>query len=721
MRNTNLLNSTHIHLALLTLCCGAPLAAQQEEASLLAHDETSVPTAHVQGNGQPFGIRDLISAPSIGAPLVTSDNVFALYTISRVDAGDFKRKTKTYLRNLNTPESAEIAIDALDDAHDFAFDAQNILYFLSSRGGEYARLWRSALGADGTFAPAELALDAGQEIAGYKLAPDSHKVAIWGRVAADCTTFACAKEGAPTAVGSGRLYEGDIGFYRHWDSWTQPGVFNRIFVYPLSPDAMAAPIAADGAGAGGGFVGDSPIMPFGGADDVAWRMDSAGLWFAGRVSNAKEPTSTNIDIWYSDLSGGAPLNTTAANLATDILPTPSPDGRYLAYLAMARPGYEADRLAIHIRDLATGRIRVLADAIDRSFDSLSWSVDARYIYATAQDVLDVPIFKIDVESGAAAKLDLFDGNEAHISSVIPLKSGAIMFARDSLQTPADLFMASEGARAVPLTTISRDALAPFQSVATTRFRFKGANGDDVWGQITKPEGAGAPLPAILYVHGGPQGSFNDAWSRRWNPRVLASQGYAVISVDFHGSTGYGQDFTDAINQDWGGKPLEDLQKGFAAALSRDPQIDGSRACAMGASYGGYMMNWIAGNWPDRFKCLVQHDGLFDMRSFYYETEELWFPRWDFGGSYAARSATYEKWNPVNYVDNWKTPMLVITGEKDFRVPYTQGLAAFTALQERNIPSQLLVFPDENHWVLKPANSAQWHDTVFAWLQRWLKN
>ncbi|MFN3863591.1 MAG: S9 family peptidase, partial [Erythrobacter sp.] len=226
--------------------------------------------------------------------------------------------------------------------------------------------------------------------------------------------------------------------------------------------------------------------------------------------------------------------------------------------------------------------------------------------------------------------------------------------------------------------------------------------------------------AILYIHGGPQGSFNDAWSHRWNPRVTASQGYAVISVDFHGSTGYGQAFTDAINKNWGGWPLEDLQKGLAAALALDPQIDGTRTCAMGASYGGYMVNWIAGNWPDRFDCLVQHDGIFDTRSFYYATEELWFPRWDFGGSYTQAKDTYEKWNPANHVDKWQTPMLVVTGELDFRVPYTQGLQSFTALQERGIPAQLLVFPDENHWVLGAKNALQWHNTVFAWLDRWLK-
>jgi dipeptidyl aminopeptidase/acylaminoacyl peptidase len=255
---------------------------------------------------------------------------------------------------------------------------------------------------------------------------------------------------------------------------------------------------------------------------------------------------------------------------------------------------------------------------------------------------------------------------------------------------------------------------------TTRFSFEGAQGDTVWGQITRLENQEGPIPAILYIHGGPQGTFNDVWSSRWNARAVASQGYAVISVDFHGSAGYGQAFKDSINRDWGGKPLEDLQKGLAAALAEDPQIDGTRACAMGASYGGYMVNWIAGQWPERFDCLVQHDGLFDMRSFYYATEELWFPRCDFGGSYAEARDTYERWNPVNLVDKWQTPMLVIAGERDFRVPYTQGLQSFTALQERGIPSQLLVFPDENHWVLGAANSLQWHETVFDWLDRWLR-
>ena len=221
------------------------------------------------------------------------------------------------------------------------------------------------------------------------------------------------------------------------------------------------------------------------------------------------------------------------------------------------------------------------------------------------------------------------------------------------------------------------------------------------------------------IHGGPQGSMGNDWHYRWNPSVYAAWGYAVVFIDFHGSTGYGQAFTDAIRGDWGGKPLVDLQKGWAHALKTYDFLDGDKAAALGASYGGYMINWIAGNWPDAFKALVNHDGIFDNRSMYYTTEELWFDEWEHGGPYFANPQMHEKHNPAAHVAKWQTPMLVIHGEKDYRVPPEQGIATFTALQRRGIDSQLLIFPDENHWVLKPQNSVQWHDTVRAWLQRWI--
>ena len=685
---------------LATLAAGA--AALSLATPLAAQDRPAAPRPAMSA-------ADLVAMPRLGAPSVSKDGNRAVYSVTTTDPESYARSSDYYLHDLTAAHAAPARLDLGGPASSVMFGGDGWLYFLSDRalsegGEELSRLWRVQLGPQGVASAPVLAADLTAGIDGFALAPAGGAVAVWAEIARDCPNFGCAGDGSAhlPGPGDGLLYEGDAGFVRHWDSWETPGTFSRVFVFELEDGRVTGEgRALDGAAGAGGPTGDTPTKPFGGGEDVAWAPDGSGVYFVARETGADEPISTNLDIWWSDLSGAAPTNLTAANEATDALPTPSPDGRYLAYLAMARPGYEADRMVVQLRDLATGQTRALTQGFDRSFSSLAWTPDSRFLVATAQDVLDTPAFRIDPRDGSVERLDLMAGHEAHIGNATPLAGERLLFTRDSIGAPPELYLS-------------------LASITTERFSFPGAEGDTVWGQITKPEGHEGRMPAILYVHGGPQGSFNDGWSTRWNPRVLASQGYAVISVDFHGSTGYGQAFTDAINRDWGGKPLEDLQKGLAAALALDPQIDGERACAMGASYGGYMMNWIAGQWPERFDCLVQHDGLFDMRSFYYATEELWFPRWDFGGSYQEQTETYERWNPVNFVDRWQTPMLVVTGQKDFRVPYTQGIQSFTALQERGIPSQLLVFPGENHWVLGAKNSLQWHDTVFAWLDRWLK-
>ena len=677
---------------------------------------------------QPMSALDLVSAPRVGSPVVGKDGDRYVYQVTTTDRDTLKRTTTTYTSRLSAPKLPHGKLDLGGDAYDLKFGDDGYLYFLSSRAptdgaSEQSRLWRVMVDGGTVAGSPQLVLDAKASIAGYALAPGAKRVAVWGDIARDCATFGCDGDGTAhlPGPGTGRLYDGSQGFVRHWDDWETTGTYSRIFVFDLANGkASASGTALDSLGRAT-LTGDSPTKPFGGGEEIAWSADGSTVFFTARNSDAAEPRSTDTDIYAADLTRARLTDLTAANEATDTQPAPSPDGKWLAYLAMKRPGYESDRLVVQLRDLKTGRTRALTEGFDRSFGSLAWTDDSRYIIATAQDVLDTPAFRIDVRSGAVERLDLMAGNEAHIGNVQPLSNQRLLFTRDSIGAPPEIYLSAGYEQAQPLTAYGKTALGERSAVVTDRFSFTGAGGDTVWGQITKPEGYEGKLPAILYVHGGPQGSFNDGWSSRWNPRVVASQGYAVVSVDFHGSTGYGQAFTDSINRDWGGKPLQDLQLGLAAALAQDSQIDGERTCAMGASYGGYMMNWIAGRWPDRFKCLVQHDGLFDMRSFYYTTEELWFPAWDFGGSYTEARDEYERWNPVNYVENWQTPMLVITGEKDFRVPYTQGIASFTALQERDIPSELLVFPDENHWVLKPANSLQWHNTVFAWLDRWLKD
>jgi len=705
-----------------------PLIAH--DAPTKANDSSGESAASALAEGQasakqPMKPHDLVTMPRLGAPIVTKSGTFAAYSVTYTDAKTYDRFAAHYLLDLVTPGADPIELDLQLSAYALAFAADDYLYFLSdehpdARTSPRMRLWRTALEANGNASPPQMVAELpGTDISGFLVSPTNDKLALIVEAPRSCTRFPCG----PTAetVGSGRLYAGENGFYRHWDRWETPGAFNRVFVF----DLVRGQITGDGTPIDGvdpesGITGHTPTMPFGGLEDLAWASDGSGLYFVAREANAAEPTSTDLDIYLSDLTEAAPNVLTGANPAHDSAPTPSPDGKTLAYLAMARPGYESDQMVIHLLDIASGQTRALTSKTDLSFGSLAWSADGSALIATAGDVLDTPAFRIDAQTGAVTRLDLIAGNEAHIGAIRPLTDSRLLFTRDSIGSPAELYLAQGMQQARPLTDIVTTKLGQLASTRTTRFSFEGAEGDTVWGQITRLEQFDGQMPAILYVHGGPQGSFNDGWSSRWNPRLLASQGYAVISIDFHGSSGYGQEFMDSINRDWGGKPLVDLQKGLKAALKLDRQIDGGHACAMGASYGGYMMNWIEGQWPGRFQCLVQHDGIFDTRSFYYSTEELWFPRWDFGGSYQEARETYERWNPANHVDKWQTPMLVITGEYDFRVPYTQGLQSFTALQERGIESQLLVFPDENHWVLGPRNSLQWHNTVFAWLDRWLK-
>lgn len=667
--------------------------------------------------------QDLVTMPRLGSPAVNPEGTAAVYSVTYTDPESYERSSKMYLRSLDHIESAPVTLDLEGSSASFGDDGW--LYFLADGEGEDAQsqVWRARIGGDGSVTGKSQVTALPRAVHGFSVASGGSSIAIWTDIARSCMRIYCddSAKGHLPGPGDGRLYEGDAGLYRHWDTWETPGTLSRVFTFPIENGIAAGHgTPVDGPLGAGGPNGDTPTMPFGGGEDVAWAPDGSGVYFTAREAGPSEPYSTNLDIWFSDLSGKTPINLTAGNEALDALPTPSPDGQYLAYVAMARPTFEADRQVVMLRDLKSGVTTALTSEFDRSFSSLQWTPDSRWLVAGAQDVLDTPLFRIDPRNGNVERLDLMAGNEANIGGVTALHDGGLVFTRNSIGAPSEMYLARDWGQAKPLTQVAAQHMGKLAPVVVERFSFEGADGDTVWGQITKLDGQAGPMPAILYVHGGPQGSFNDGWSSRWNPRVVASQGYAVISVDFHGSTGYGQEFTDSIRNDWGGKPLVDLQLGLEAALERDSQIDGTRTCAMGASYGGYMMNWIAGKWPDRFDCLVQHDGLFDMRSFYYTTEELWFPKWEFGGSYAENSAAYERWNPVNHVDQWQTPMLVITGEKDFRVPYTQGLASFTVLQERQIPSQLLVFPEENHWVLRPKNSLQWHNTVFAWLDRWLK-
>lgn len=412
----------------------------------------------------------------------------------------------------------------------------------------------------------------------------------------------------------------------------------------------------------------------------------------------------------------APTNLTADNNAWDANPLPSRDGKTLYYRAMRRPGYEADRFGIWALDIASGEKREIAKEWDRSAGELQESHDGKTLYTTADDEGQHPLFAIDVASGEVSAL-IANGN----ISAFDVGRESLLIARDDLKHPSDLYRASlQGKDLQQITHLNAARYKDIETGDFEFFTFKGANNDSVQGYVVKPVGfePNKKYPVAFIIHGGPQGAMTNGFSYRWNPQTYAGLGFAVITINFHGSTGYGQDFTDSISQDWGGKPLEDLKLGWAAALDKYAFLDADRACALGASYGGYMINWIAGTWNEAWKCLVNHDDVFDTRAMGYATEELWFTEWENGGTVYEQPEAYEEFNPVNHVKNWKVPMLVVQGEKDFRIPTAQGLATFNALQRRGIPSELLVFPDENHWVLSPQNSVQWHQAVNAWLQRW---
>jgi len=696
----------------------------------LAFSLIAIPAA-AQAQPRAMTPQDLVTLKRVGSPAVSPDGTWVAYQQTDTDPVTYKRTTELWRVPVKggTPERIADLADASETSPAFSPDGKR-LYFLSGKSGS-DQLWVINLAQPGA-APVQTSAFK-TDVAGFSISPNGQRMLVWGDVARDCATLGCDKSGdtSQPGPGTGRHYADGTGFVRHWDAWETPGNYSRTFAFGLDGQGK---IAGDGTaldGPPGTLTGDTPTKPMGGGEDLAWAADSNGAYFAARQADRNEPRSTNIDVWHSPLDGTAPHNLTADNKATDTLPVPSPDGNWLAYTAMARPGYESDRLVVQLLNLQTGEHRALTQGWDRSIGSMAWSPDSKALIVTAEEVLDNPVFRIDIASGKVTRLKLAPKGmgDGHMGSVIPLKNGGFVFTRDGVAGPAEVYVADAhalGGKPARALSHANDAqLAALTPITTTRFSFKGAGGDTVWGQVTEPAGgassSGAKLPVLLMVHGGPQGSFGESWSFRWNPRLFASQGYAVVSVDFHGSTGYGQAFTDSINRDWGGKPLEDQQLGLAAALAAHPELDGGNACALGASYGGYMMNWIEGQWADRFKCLVQHDGVFDARAMAYETEELWFDTWEHGGkTYFEAPEEYEKWNPVNTVAKWQTPMLVITGEKDFRIPYTQGLAAFSALQQRGVPSELLAFPEENHWVLKPKDSLQWHQTVFAWLAQHLK-
>ncbi len=658
-------------------------------------------------------IRDLAALDRVSSPVLSPDGAQVVFAKREIDKALTRASSGLWLRNLRTRDMAppkRLTPEGWSvNSPSFSADGKTI-YFLSGKSGTQ-QLYSIALDGGEPRQITAFALDVGS----YKLSPDGGRVLFSAETFADCKAdFACTtKQLADTAAKKTSGVVFDNLFARHWDTWAD-GRRSRLFVAAV-PAAGSKP-AAGAVGLTDSLHGDAPSKPFGGSDEYTWSPDGKSVVASVRVQPRGEPWSTNFDLYRFNADGsGAPVNLTANNPAWDTGPVFSADGKTLYYRAMKRPGFEADRFALMAVDAAGGTPREIAAAWDRSADGITLSADGNAIYTTAQDLGEHPLFRIDIASGKAEKVI---GNGS-VSS-FEIAGDTLAFTRNSLKSGDQLFTTSlTGAPERAITPSAQEMLKDVGFGDFEQFNFKGWNNETVHGYVVKPWNyeAGKKYPVAFLIHGGPQGSFGNGWSYRWNPQTYAGQGYAVVMIDFHGSTGYGQAFTDAISQHWGDRPLEDLQKGWAAAQQKYGFLDGNRACALGASYGGFMVNWIAGNWSQPWKCLVNHDGVFDQRMMGYSTEELWFTEWEQGGTPYDVPKNYEKFNPVNHVQDWKVPMLVVHGQLDYRIPVEQGLAAFTALQRKGIASKFLYFPDENHWVLKPQNSVLWHDTVNGWLKQ----
>jgi dipeptidyl aminopeptidase/acylaminoacyl peptidase len=665
--------------------------------------------------GKPLDVRDLANFERVSSPALSPDGRKVVFAVRSTDYAANKGVTALYLEDLHARDAAppvRFSPEGMNvNSPAFSADGRTI-YFLSAKSGSM-QLWAQPVAGGDPLRVSDFPVD----VNAYKLSPDGRRVALSLDVFADCEDLACTRkrlDDADEDKASGRIY--DRVFIRHWDTWSDLRR-SQLFVLDIEANTKSSGLLV---AVSKGIDGDVPSKPFGDAEEFNWSPDSKWIAFNAREAGKGEPWSTNFDIFLAPADGSAPpRNLTKANPAWDAAPVFSADGRTLYYRAMKRPGFEADRFGLMAMDLASGATRDIAPAWDRSADNIRVSADGRRLYSTAPDLGQHPLFAVDIASGKVTRIAA-DGT----ISAFDLRGDSLVFVRDSLVSPGVLFGARADGSAVRKLSVNNDAkLAAIAWGEPEQFTFTGWNDETVHGYVLKPANyvPGRKYPVAFLIHGGPQGSFGNGWSYRWNPQTYAGQGFAVVMVDFHGSYGYGQAFEDAISQHWGDRPLEDLQKGWAAALAKYDFLDGDRACALGASYGGYMVNWIAGNWPQPWKCLVTHDGIFDNRMMAYSTEELWFNEWENGGTPWTPSvaARIEKFNPVNFVQNWRVPILVVHGEQDFRIPYDQGIAVFTAAQRRGIESKLLVFPDENHWVLKPQNSVLWHDTVNAWLHRHL--
>ena len=644
----------------------------------------------------PLTFDDLAAMRRLGAPKVSPDGKWVAYDASSIDLPGNVRKSAIYLVPAGGGASRKITDGAKQDEQpDWSPDGRIIAY-VSNRQGDPKQVWLYDVAAGKSTKLTNLPGGAHD----VKWLPNGSGLVFVSDVFPDCGVDAkcddarvAAAQKAPTKA---RVI--DSLLYRHWNAWAEP---TRAHIVYVSRDGKRLSDLTPGA-----F--DAPPFSVGGGNEFDVSPDSKQLVYARNVEK-DAAVSTNADLYVVPLKGGEAKRITTRTGA-DTSPLYSPDGRWIAYRSQSRNSFESDLWELWLYERATGQSKRIAPEFAEWVEEAAWSPDSKSLFVSAPLKGKQAIFEIALD-GRATLVDAT--GSAHAIDVGPDKKP--YYNHSTLRRPAEIVAAGR-----QLTHDNDALLAKIDLGATEDLWWTGADGARIQGHLVKPPGfdPSKKYPAIVLIHGGPQGAWGDAWSYRWNPQMFAARGYVVLAPNPRGSAGFGQKFVEEISQDWSGKVYVDLMNGVDA-LAALPYVDATRMGAAGGSYGGYMVNWILGH-TNRFKALVSHAGMYNLESFYGATEELWFPEWDLGGPPWENQEEYERWSPHRFVKNFATPTLVTHGELDFRVPVGEAMQLFTALQRRGVPSRLLLFPDEGHWVLKPRNSRLWHEQVLGWFDRWLK-
>lgn len=654
---------------------------------------------------RPFDVNAMMELKRLGDPQISPDSRWVTFTAQTVDVAANQKPQQIWIVPLEGGAAPrQITHDGTANQRArWSPDSKRIAY-ISDRSGS-SQIW--LMDPDG--GNAKQVTNFAAEADGVTYSPDGKNLVFTSDVYPDCgADDACNNrniEADKNGKVRARIYTELL--YRHWTQW-QSRRRSHLLVVPVTGGAPKDLTAG---------TRDVPPFSLGGPDDYDISPDGKEVCFA-KNSDPIPAISTNSDLYVVSIEGGEPRKITA-NPGADLSPRYSPDGKYLAWRAQFRAGYESDRFRLMVLERATGAVTNLTETLDRWVNSFTWSPDSANIFFTTADRGRQAIQLISVHGGplriaASGDDELDDMQLTHDSKTM-------VYTQQTGVSPVEIFRASSsGGMPAALTHLNDPILNAYQLTPLEEFWVNSPDGSRVQSFVVKPYGfsEGKKYPVIMLIHGGPQGNWGHSWTYRWNAQVFAAAGYAVVMPNPRGSTGYGQKFIDEINGDWGGRVFDDVMAAtdYAAAL---PYADPARMVAAGGSYGGYMVDWILGH-TQRFKALITHSGVYDLPSEFGATEELWFPLWEGPGTPWDNPEGYAKWSPSHYVKDFHTPTLVIHGELDFRVPYTQGLQLFTALQLQKVPSKLLIFPDEGHWILKPQNSLLWYKTFLDWFDSWVK-